>query len=85
MPKELDMVIISAVLPKKFQQKGWSKYSHATPIFSYQSPKDPADKGYIFLEPSFDIDTPIILKQDGTPFVVHLKEKGSLSFRLEGE
>ncbi|PWU16063.1 MAG: acetate--CoA ligase [Chlamydiae bacterium] len=85
MPKELNMAIIPAVLSKRFQQRGWSKYSHSTLIFSYQSPNDPADRGYVFLEPSFDIDTPIILKQDGTPFVAYLKERGRLSFRLEGE
>jgi len=82
-PEKFNAYVIPAQLNTKFKQKGWSKYSHTAILISYASPIDKSDRGYILLDPNFDIDEPIILLEDGTPFYVDLKDKGKAALFLE--
>lgn len=82
-PKELHGYHISAVLPKRFQQQGWPVLSHTAVAIPYQNPVDKSDKGIVLLDPNFDIEVPIVLKEDGCPFVVDMREKGYWVFALK--
>ncbi len=85
LPRELSAKKIPAFLAKRFQQKGWANLSHTALLIKYASPLDLSDRGYILLDPNFDIECPIILKQDGTPYLVDMRHKGVWSFHLEGD
>lgn len=82
LPEHLQPQQIPAILSKRFQQKGWSQYSHTAVLIAYASPIDPLDEGFILLDPSFDIDEPIVLSRNRGPVLVSMKEKGDSLFSL---
>jgi acetyl-CoA synthetase len=78
--KELSNVvsssIIPAVLPERFHQKGWANDSHVAVALRFENPIDFDDKGVILFDPSFDIEKPLVLFEDGTPIQKDMKNNG---------
>lgn len=70
--------VIPAVLPKKFQQKGWMKYAHTAIAIPYASK---GDHGIVLLDPNFDIEIPIVLKKNDSPVPINMKGKGIWKFQ----
>jgi hypothetical protein len=85
LPSSLKGYMALAKLPGEFQQMGFPKYSHVAVLIKYQSPLNVEDRGYVLLEPGFDIDEPILLKSNGDPFFYKTKKKGIWKFYLDNE
>jgi len=67
LPKGFSPYICLSQLPERFQQFGFPKYSHTAILIRYQNPSDRQDCGYVLLDPSFDIDEPLIIRSSGEP------------------
>ncbi len=84
MPKDIFAYPTAGVLSDIYQQFAGPKYSHVTPLISFQNPKDKKDKGYILLDPSFHIAKPIVLKEDGNDFLYDMGlKKGIWHFSIK--
>jgi len=81
-PKKYQAYLCLAKLPPKFQQPAFPEFSHVAILIKYSNPEIVSDKGYILLDPSFDIDTPLVLKENGSPAIYDTKVKGIWKFSL---
>lgn len=84
LPKKLKAIRVPSTIPVRFQQNGWPQYCHSAIVIVYENPKDSADKGYILLDPNFDIEFPVVLKHDGSPTFIDVKEIGRWSYAVRG-
>lgn len=85
LPEYLKPYIAIAKLPGKYQQFGFPEYSHTAVLIKFTNPFDPNDKGFVLLDPSFDIDEPIVLKEDGNPFVYDTTVNGIWTFYIKDD
>ncbi len=82
LPKELKSYICLAKLPKKFQQFALPEYSHAAVMIKFCTNEE---SGYVLLDPSFDIDEPIVIKGQGSPSYYQTKKHGCWKFYLKDD
>jgi len=82
LPDGIGCYIVAARLPRKFHQFMFPELCHTAIMIHYRSPDDPSDKGYVLIDPSFDICEPILLVEEGDPFVYDMKEKGIWTFSI---
>lgn len=85
LPAGIEGYIVAAQLPVKYQQLGFPKFSHTAVLIKYKNPSIKEDEGYILLDPSFDIDEPIVLKGEHGSFLYDMKGKGIWKFSIEAD
>jgi Domain of unknown function (DUF4157) len=60
--RDVPSYLVASILPETFQQKFAPKYCHAGGIIKFEHPKDKGDRGYIIVEPGFNITVPIVVR-----------------------
>lgn len=82
-PEELNAYVCLAKLPTKYQQIAFPEYSHSAVLIRYVNPNNSRDCGFVLLDPSFDIDEPILLEENQAPYYYDTKINGIWKFYLE--
>jgi len=82
LPCSIQACKIGAILPGRYQQKGWHLFPHTAIIIPFENPEDFSDTGYILLDPNFDISTPIVLKRESQSTYIDMGKKGKWKFHL---
>ena len=86
LPTDLNSYIVAAKLPTRYQQFALPQFCHTAVLIHFQDPQDPSCEGFVVLDPSFDFPVPIVLKKnEPTPFVCDMGEKGLWEFSLTGD
>ena len=86
LPKGVSAYPAAAILSNRYQQKCGPKFSHVTPVISYENPRNPRDRGTVILDPSFHIGKPILLPDQGLPFPYDMgAKKGVWRFSIDRE
>jgi hypothetical protein len=86
LPKPIYAYPIGAILSQKYHQFAGPTYSHVTCLIRYQNPRDEMDSGYILLEQSFHISSPILLVNQGSAFGYDMGSKNGIwNFSIQGD
>jgi len=63
LPQGIRGHVVAATLSKRHQQFAAPAFCHTAVLISYRDPKDHMKRGYVLLDPSFDIAKPIVLEK----------------------
>jgi hypothetical protein len=85
LPKELQAIRVPSTVPEEFQHNACPQYGHSAIVIAFENPQDKTDTGYILLDPNFDIEVPVVLKNDGSACLVDMKELGYWSYACAGD
>lgn len=83
LPRGLQGYRIGATLPVRFQQNGWPLLCHVALAIPYV--EENGEEGVVLLDPNFDIEVAIVLKKEGPPVLVDMKDKGFWTFQLSND
>jgi hypothetical protein len=84
-PTYLSPHLVSAKMSRRFQQKGWHKYSHVAVVIHYEDPINPKDHGVILLDPNFDIPVPLVFNEKNREISIDMGPKrGKWHFVYDG-
>lgn len=82
LPRDLNPYLVLAKLPSRYQQIAFPRYSHVALVIRYAHSHQPNDRGFVLIDPSFDIDEPIVIQESGEPFHYKTKKSGIWTFYL---